>query len=273
LSKQGSLGKIFIEAKNLPFKSCREAKNFFSKNSSTAKYLVHTAEDKFCECANSAKCNHLNKDKISSIDLIPKEEWLSEFKFYPKNVQNKLSNTFKNDYVKALRIALLYDSTKKSEVASPTKDYDLKESCTYYEVPVTSKKIKASEDNVLKALKRGYPLSSIGYTLKKQGYDNKIIVDTMKSTLKKIDTINEYQFNIPLPQPKTLKIITSQKDININMHKSRSELDVPKHVNSLDKPIENPVADLNIKSATLDIPEDKPLQEIEITGLNEFNID
>ena len=272
LSKQGSLGKIYIDANLLPFNNCFEAKEFFNKNASGVKYII--SEENFCKCHGKSpcQCRNLNKQIVPNVESIPSEVWSEELGKYPTKVVDKISSIFKKNKIQGLRLAFLSNDLIK-ESYEKTENYDLKSTLdsTNYS-PKTANKIVLTNEKIAYALKKGHKLSSIMNIGKKAGMTE----NSLKEIFAKILTtaafpFYKYQIDIPIEMPKNT--IISQKDVSIDMKKTVSN--IPDFMNdSSSAPIDNLITSLGIQSSKLEVGTfAKKKSDLEITGLDEFNIE
>jgi len=273
LFKQGSLGKIYIEAENIPYKSCLEAKTFLTQNAPNTKYIVVNPNKPFCRCKNRGefghKCRNLNKVIIPSLGDIPNSEWSQEMSKYPKEVQEKISSIFEKDKVRGLRLAFLQNEINKNSYQKLEKfdNFEIREKITT-ELPQTKKanNISLSSDKIAHAIKKGHKLSSIISFGKKAGLSNELINKSLKEAFEKVETVNKHQLDIAWKPSDSVKVIVSQKDLNIDLQKPLENIpDFAK--SSSDAPSDNMLEELGLKQADLDVAEIKKANnsiEIEI---------
>ena len=270
ISKQGSLGKVYIEAKLLPFKNCSEARDFLKDHATTASYLID--DSSFCKCANSTKCNNLNKIKIASLNNIPNTAFTKEFENYSTDVRNKIAHIFNSDPIRGLRLASIQKELKVPSPVSESKDenYNLvKEVNPNFYQPDTKKAVSLTSEKVASALKQGYTINNILATGKKLGFDLNVLSNTIKTACLMLKSINKYQVSSSVVLADTVKIIENQKDVNKAMSEPISQ--IPNFVNSSTANVEDINALFDIQSSELNVTISDNKKDIEITGLNSIN--
>jgi len=276
LSKQGSLGRMYVESDKLPYKNCFEAKDFFKQNAPGTKYMV--VKKPFCKCFPHGKgmgqtCRNTNKVLIPSIKTIPRTEWFNELNKFPKGIVDKVSSIFEKDVVRGLRLAFLQNELLKNDkgpisfdTLSITKNLDN----TSYN-PAPERRSSFTSQKIANALNKGYPLSSIIGTGDSLGVSRDKVVSSVKKALEEIKKINRYQLDVPFKVPASVEVTGNQKDLNIELKQSVSE--IPEFaVKSSEAPVDTLVKDLELKDAELDTKGlGKKKSDLEITGLSELS--
>jgi len=271
LSKQGSLGKIYVDANRLPFSNCREAKDFFRnmKNDPTL-FLVLPKRPKgpkdpdFCRCQNPNRCLNLNKDIIYSTEDIPKEVWSKEFKKYPKEITDKILKIFSSDPERGLRLAAIQEDL--INYSYTPDNFEMKASSCDHFAPGNKidKRANVTVDKVVRALEKGYPISAIISTGKKLAADNNIM-NKIEKALSQIKEVKSHQLDRDIKIPENVKIITTNRTISENMSKDKSS--------SIKAPIDNSLNEFGLKTPDISINVKSNKEDIELSGLNEFIIE
>jgi hypothetical protein len=273
MGKQGSLGKVYIDAKYLPIDICQDknAKEFFNTNNITAKYILSSCNKSNCACRSIS-----SKKIVASINEIPSYVWENEFKRYNEEIKNKLASTFEENPEKGLRLASIQNSFNKKVIKSePVKEnFNLTSNINTSEYePSLKKEVYFDSKKVSAALSKGFTLSKIFKTAKNLGVEDKLIYSEFGDAFRNhVSSIKKYQLDIDFKIPENVKVITSGKDIS-------RELDNFDYNNlnltsaSVDAPYENMVSELNLKEADLDSTiKYNSYDDLNISGLDEFNI-
>jgi len=279
LLKQGSLGRVYIESDLIPQENCAAAKDYVKQNASDVKYIVVSPQKPFCNCRENHSpsgtlCRNLNKTIVPDVNSIPAQAWVKELNKYPEVIAEKVSSIFEKDKIQGLRLAFLSNGLTITNNSKIVESYELS-SCldnTSY-TPKSSEKIILTSNKIANALNKGFKISSIMNMGKKIGMSEEILLEKIKKALSNLDFIKKYQLDVPVLMPKNLKIVTTQKDISIDMKKS-FEVILDSKVNSSSAPTDNLLASMNLQASTLDVGEfHKKKKDLEITGLNQFSID
>jgi hypothetical protein len=277
LDKQGSLGKIYLEASYLPYKNCFEARELLATLNPSVSYLIADTKKTFCKCKEGVghKCSNLNKTVIASISDIPKQAWELEFYKNPEKITNKISNIFKQYPQKGIKLAFMQHQLETGKIKiEKVADYGLKSQIDHTEyTPSVTKTATLSLSKLITALNKGTKLSQIYSFLKnKLGFESSKILNLLNDALLKVSSVHRYQLDMDLPNVKKAEIIISQKDMNISL--SSPILDYPDFAkNSAESPIDNLVYSLGLENPDFTIEDNKKSETIEISGLNEFNIE
>jgi hypothetical protein len=273
MSKQGSLGKVYIDAQYLPIDICKskDAKDYFNKHSITAKYILSSCNKTNCPCKSIS-----SKKVISSISEIPSYVWENEFNRYSENIKTKLANTFQESKEKGLRLASIQKNfeNKKINSESVRETFTLTSSLNITEVNSNIKKENHfNSKKVATALDKGFSLSKIIKTAKDLGISNDNIQKEIKDAFSNhISSIKKHQLDVKFDIPESVKVITSARDVsndldnfNINSVNFTSA--------SMDAPFDNSIYDLDLKEANLDssISYNK-YEDLTVSDLDEFNI-
>jgi hypothetical protein len=273
LSKQGSLGSVYVDIDLLPVKSCKDSRDFFKKNVRSAKYILSNCS--FCSCGGST-CRNLNKTVVSDLNDIPKEEWENVFNSYDSSITEKLSSVFDKNREQGLRLAFIQSELTKSDFKEPVvESFDLKNSLddSNYVPKKAVSKIALTPDRIINALDKGFTLSSIIKIGKMNGIVNETIASNIKSAFENLKTINKYQLDVNFPVPENVNVVMSQKDTSIDLDKPIDNAPVLSF-DSTSAPVDDMVNEMSLKESNLDLSNiDKKSEDIEFTGLGEFNIE
>jgi len=274
LSKQGTLGKVYLDASLLPVNICnaKEAKLFFENNARDVKYVLSN-----CSCTSCSCKSILSKKVISNISEIPNDAWDSSFKGYSDDIRSKLSSIYSENKEKGLRLAYLQSELELNNIKSPKKveSYNLKATMDTTEYSsVIDKDIYFTPKKIVAALDKGFTISSIISTGKNLGVKDKEIKSNIREAFKNhVATVNKYQLDVPMDYPVNLKIKLSGKDVSMDLDKPLTEIHTIAY-NSSEAPIDSMVTDLGLKESGLDSSlADNKYENIEISGLDQFTID
>lgn len=275
LAKQGSLGKIFVEAHFLPVDDSHDERNIMDtlQGMPNVKFIILGPES---QGFNKLKhlCPKMDKSIVPSVGMIPRMSWEQEFNKYSKEVREKIASIFQANPVKGLRLAFIQKNMiVKGNVESDS--YNLKATLDHTEYTPSNKPTASLTPNKVKAaLEKGYTLSSIILTGRQLGVADKDIAVSIKKALENVKEIHKYQANVTaLKVPESVKIIISQKDINAEL--GRPSENLPDFAfNSFDAPVDSFVKDYGIQASELYVSDVKKTStgDLEITGLNEYTI-
>jgi len=263
LSKQGSLGQVYFDPTYLPFKNCREARVLKNTKNQLVKFIViPNGKEDFCNCGEPS-CKNLNVTKIPNLKSLPKVEWEQAIKSYPKEIVGKVLPIYKANPEKGIRLACLQNDLidyiyKKEET------YDLKTSCDSCDTcAAETSKYNITVDKIIVALKdKKLPISSIIRAGKKLAADDKVIAK-IEEALTKLPFIRAYQLDREVKVPESLKVVSSDKEI------ANAKTGV---VSSIEAPVTNSVMDYGLVTSEVTIEASEKKDDIEISGLAEFNI-
>lgn len=276
LSKQGTLGKVYVEADMFP-QDIPLANNLDSIPN--VMYIVIRPDSPVTKNPGLGtfenRCRGLNKVIVDSPQNIPNEAFMSEFQKYPEQVKSKLSSVFKKDPIQGLRLAFLQtDLTKRtSKVITENFDLQAKLDPTRYE-PEVNTEISLTPKKIANALDKGFPISSIIKTGRKLGVDDETIKANLKIAFESVQSLHKRQIDVQVVLPKNVKVKVSQKDISFELDKKYNEHTAHSITfGSSEAPVDTLVKDLELKDSNLDMKDiDKKSSEIEISGMNEFTI-
>lgn len=259
LSKQGSLGTVFLEADKMPreaLQSEKEMHNFLSKYASRISCVVLAEKDQNKDILNAkltSVCSKLGKKVFSSLNEIPQHYWQAAFDQYPAAITNKLASVFESNPVKGLRLAFIQRdlAQNNASVVEAKDDFSLKASLDTTEyTPSEKQTVYFSAGKVASALDQGYTLSSIVKTAKKLGLDDSKIASSITKALESRDSIHRYQYDFNFKLPDALKVVATQKDVSLDLAK-------PSRIASFDSqstsaPVDTSVLDLGLQESSLD---------------------
>ena len=276
LAKQGSFGRVFVEADLLPVDDSQDAYNITNvvRNLPNIKFIIIRPEQTNFQKMQEV-CRKQNKTIVPSITNIPMSAWESEFNMYPKNITEKISSIFKENPVKGLRLAFIQKNIAKSEI-KPVDNFEVKSSLDTTEYNPENKTIVSfSPSKIASALEKGYTLSSIILTGRKLGTQDTEISKNIKRAFESITSVHKYQMNVPFTLPENVKVILSQKDLNADLSKPLEN--IPAFAfNSANAPVDTNVNDYGIVTSDLYVKDIKEAtsEDIEISsqGLGEFDI-
>jgi len=275
LSKQGSLGRVFVEAEMLPqdlsLDSIPNVKFIILKPNSPV--MQNPGLGRF-----KNRCRGLNKKLVPSIIDIPKEAFQSEFEKYPVEITDKIASIFEKDSIQGLRLAFLQYELIKRESSAPiiTEIFELQAKLDPTEyTPKVSKEVLLTPQKIVQALVNGYSLSSIIKTGRKLGVADDAIKVNLKKAFGEVTSLHKRQLDIPVKLPESIEIKISQKDLSFDLNKPVSEHNANDITfNSSEALVDTLVKDLELKDSNLDLEDiDKKSSDIEISGMNEFTID
>lgn len=275
LSKQGSLGKVYLDASLLPIKICgnsKEATEYFNKYSKDIKYILSNCSCYTCTCRSIP-----SKNIVASLNQIPSSVWMDAFNKYPYNITSKLSYIFDKNPIKALRLAHIQLNTEKNSLkpSQVVEDFNLKGNVdTNDYVSSDKKEYHITPKNISAALEKGFTLTKIVKTGKSLGSKENDIVENIKKALElHVGSVFQYQLDINLPLPANLKIKRSGKDMSIDLNKPLINLEKMAH-DSSNSPKDTMIFDYDLKSSNLDTDiSSKKYGEIEIGELDQFDIE
>jgi hypothetical protein len=275
LSKQGSLGKVYVDSDFIPFNlaSDTEARSFLSNYAKDVKYILVKKNASVASCVTKT----FNKIVVSDISEIPKEDWVSEFSKYSNEIKDKITPVFENDFKKGLRLAFLQEDINKSKVSTKvSEDFNLKRNVeTDFYNPKDEKKFNFSPSLISLAVKKGFTLSSIIKTGKVLGVDNSEIHSCIKVAFDKhVEEVSKYQIDVPISLPQHIKIKISGKDISNDLEKEVDLSSFSLTYSSVEAPVDNSVENLNLKKAELNIDKlSSNIEDLDISGLDQFDIE
>ena len=279
LSKQGSLGRVYIDANIIPGNTAskRDLEDYLKKFAANIHYVV-VDEDFPNKSIIGSVCSKLNKKVVSSIKDISKEAFQKEFETYPENITSKIASIFEKDYIKGLRLAFLQSELTRRVSASSviTENFDLQAKLdpTRYE-PKMSKEASLTPKKIVHALDKGYSLSSIIKTGRKLGVSDEIIKANLKEAFGELKSVHKRQLDIPVNLPEGVDIKVSQRDLSFELDKPISEHKAHEIAfNSSKAPMDTLVKELELKDSNLDLSDiDKKYSDINISEMEEFTID
>lgn len=275
LEKQGSLGKVYIDASLLPVNLCnkKEAKDFFDKYARDVHYVLAS-----CSCTSCACKTTSSKKVVKSLSDIPKEIWDTTFHAYSSDITNKLSHIYSNDKSQGLRLAYLQDGISKISLKASGKveSFELTSNVDSIEYKVnSSKEVFFTPSKISAALDKGFTLSKIMKTAKSLGVGEIQIKDNIVKAFESyVTSVNKHQLDVEVTIPQTVKVKMSGKDIAMDLAKPLTEVHVLSY-DSSESPIDTLVHDMDLRSSNLDssITADSKYEEIEISGLDQFTIE
>jgi len=274
MSKQGSIGKVYIDSQYLPIDICRDknAKEFFNTNNITAKYILSNCGKNSCPCKSIS-----SKKVVSNINQIPDYVWENEFSRYSEKIKNKLASAFKESPEKGLRLASIQSNLDKTSIKSESTSSENFNLMANIDIPNFESNLKKdiyfNSKKITAALEKGFTLSKIIKTAKSLGIENNTIISEFDDAFKNhVSSIKKYQLDINLPIPQNVKIIASGKDISHDLDKfDYNSLDLISA--SVDAPYEDLVSEMNLKEASLDTSiKYNSYEDLSISELDEFNI-
>jgi hypothetical protein len=281
LSKQGSLGKVFVEADRLPISTNNEKNisDFFTQYASGVKFVVVSPEGPFGKGPNYDKihdvCCRMNKTLVPSINDIPQQAFAESLSEYPMAIQAKLAGMLEENPVKCLRLAFIQkELSQNAQPIMENKDvYNLRATLdnTVY-TPPTRVEAFFTAAKVSHALDRGYTLSSIIKAGRSLNVTNEDMSDSIKGAFAKRGSVNKYQLDVQIELPKTVTVIATQKDVSRDMAKS---LDViPEFaMHSSSAPSDNMAQEYGLTVASLQVQDFVTAKnEIEIPSSGNFDI-
>jgi len=275
LSKQGSLGRVFVEAEMLP-------QDLSLDGIPNIKFIILKPNSPVMQNPGFGKfknrCRGLHKKVVPSISDIPKEHFQCEFDKYPVEITDKIASIFKKDSIQGLRLAFLQHELVKREASAPviTENFELQAKLDPTEyAPKVSKEIRLTSKKIVQALVNGYSLSSIIKTGRKLGVDDEAIKINLKKAFNEVKSLHKRQLDVPVNLPDSVEIKVSQKDISFDLDKPISAQEAHDITfNSSEAPVDTLVKDLELKGSNLDLKDiDKKSSDIEISGMNEFTIE
>ena len=278
LSKQGSLGRVFVEAEMFPqeipladnLDMIPDVKFIIIKPNSPV--LQNPGLGKF-----KHKCRGLEKSIVESIQDIPRAAFQNEMNTYPEVIASKIASIFESDPVKGLRLAFLQSELLRRNSDAPiiTENFDLQAKLdpTRYEPKVT-KTASITPKKIVVALDKGYALSSIIKMGRKLGVADEDIRVSMKKAFEEVRAIHQRQLDIPVKLPEGVEVKISQKDLSFELDKKVSEHNAHDiSFNSSEAPVDTLTNEMGLKDSNLDLKDiDKKSSDIEISGMNEFTI-
>ncbi len=279
LSKQGSLGRVFVEADMFPQDIPLEDN---LSNIPGVKFIIIRPNSPVNQNSGLGKfrnrCRGLNKVIVDSINDIPREAFVSEFQKYPEEVTSKIASIFEKDPIQGIRLAFLQTEllkNKKSSAPIITENFELqaKLDINRYE-PKMNQNVSLTSKKIAQALDKGFPLSSIIKTGRKLGVPDEEIKVNIKKAFEGMSSIHKRQLDVNVSLPENVKVKVSQKDISFDLDKKVNEHNAHEiSFNSSEAPMDNLVMDMDLKEASLDLKDiDKKSSDIEISGMNEFTI-
>jgi hypothetical protein len=279
LSKQGTLGKVYIDADMLPINTASrsDVESYLKKHASKIA-IVLVRDNSENKDVIKMVCSKLDKTVVSSVEAISKESFQKEFDTYPESITSKVSSIFEKDAVKGLRLSFLqYELTKRESSAKViTENFDLQAKLdpTRYE-PDMSKEASITPKKIVTALDKGYSLSSIIKIGRKLGVADDIIKANIVTALSDLTSVHKRQLDIPVNLPASVKVKVSQRDLSFELDNHVTEHTAHEiSFNSSEAPVDTLVKDLDLKDSNLDLKDiDKKSSDIEISGMNEFTID
>jgi len=275
LSKQGSLGRVFVEAEMLP-------QDLSLDGIPNIKFIILKPNSPVEQNPGFGKfknrCRGLHKKIVPSIMDIPKEAFQSEFDKYPVEITDKIASIFKKDSIQGLRLAFLQYELTNRESSAPiiTENFDLQAKLDPTEyTPKVSTEVTLTPKKIVQALVNGYSLSSIIKTGRKLGVADESIKVNLKKAFEEVTSLHKRQLDIPVNLPESVEVKISQKDISFELNKPVSAHEAHEiNFNSSEAPVDTLVKDLELKDSNLDLKDiDKKSSDIEISGMNEFTID
>lgn len=277
LSKQGSLGKVYVEADMFP-QDIPLANNL--DNIPNVKFIIIRPDSQVLQNPGLGtfknRCRGLNKTIVDSVQDIPKETFLAEFQKYPEQVTAKLASIFEKNPIQGLRLAFLQKDLVKKTAKVITENFDLQAKLdpTRYE-PTESKEVILTPKKIASALDKGFPISSIIKTGRKLGVTDETIKANLKIAFESVQSIHKRQIDIPVVLPESVKVKVSQKDLSFELDKKFNEHSAHSiSFGSSEAPVDTLVKDLELKGSDLDLKGiDKKSSDIEISGMDEFTID
>ena len=278
LSKQGSLGKIYVDSAMFPINTAskRDVEDYLKKHASNIKFVL-IRKDTANKAIIASVCSKLNKTPITALKKISKESFQKEFKSYPEEITSKVASIFEKDSIRGIRLAYLQSERTRRESSAPiiTENFELQAKLDTTQYTPKVKKASLTSKKIIAALDKGYPFSSIIKTGRKLGVTDDEIKVNLKKAFGEIKSINKRQLDIPVVLPKSVEIKISQKDLSFELDNKISEHNAHDiSFNSSEAPIDNLVKDLELKDSNLDMSDiDKKSSDIEISGMSEFTID
>lgn len=279
LSKQGSMGRVFIEAELFPLDDTNDERSIQDvlRGMPGVKFIIIKPEAVGYNKLKSV-CPKVNKSISPSIKMIPTLAWEQEFSKYPVGIREKISSIFEENPVKGLRLAFLQKNIY-TKTAVEKESYELKATLDNTEYTPSNKVTASFSSNKIKtALSQGFTFSSIIKTGKHLGFSDSDIASGIKLALESVKSIHKYQANVENIQvPESVKIIISQKDINADLGKSLVNL--PDFAfSSFDAPVDTYVRDFGLTASDLNMSDVKKSSsdlnvEIEAESFGEYTID
>jgi len=275
LLKQGSLGRVFVEAEMLP-------QNLSLDSIPDVKFIIVRPNSPVNNHPGFGKMKHrcrgLGKEIVPSISDIPQAAYQEELNTYPEEITSKISGILSKDPIKALRLAFLQSEIMKNKASAPvvTENYGLR-SCldnSNYN-PSNTKKASITPKKIVAALDKGYSLSSIIKVGRDLGISDSDIKLNLKKAFGEVKSVHKRQLDIPVTLPNKVEIKVSQKDLSFELNNKVSE-DKAHYLkfNSSEAPVDSLTKDLELKDSNLNLEDiDKKSSDIDISGLNEFTIE